>query len=113
MDMTYLEDCLMAFVSWPVNKVSFENPSARHHSTSTDIPSRSKSAVGKTSAETSASKSSRSGSESLIETVTRPSSPVKKSIPDSQSPIRKSQVSTLFYFGLVISVKSSDFCFML
>jgi len=110
MDMTYLEDCLMAFVSWPVNKVRFENPSARQHSASTDIPSGSKAVVGTKSAETSASKPD---SQSPMETATRPSSPVKKSIPDSQSPIRKSQVSTLFYFGLLISVKSSNFCFML
>ncbi|KAG7536590.1 Patatin-like phospholipase domain [Arabidopsis suecica] len=96
-DMAYLEDCLMAFVSWPVNKVSFETQSPRQHSASTDIPSGSKSAVGTKSAETSdkpasnASKSSGSGSESPIETETRPSSPVRKTIPDSQSPIRKSQ----------------------
>jgi len=24
-DVTYLEDCLLSFVSWPVNKVVFEN----------------------------------------------------------------------------------------
>ncbi|CAE5960313.1 unnamed protein product [Arabidopsis arenosa] len=78
-DMIYLEDCLMAFVSWPVNKVSFENPSAGQHSASTDIPSGSKSVVGTQSVETSAkaastaSKSSGSGSESPIETATRPS----------------------------------------
>ncbi|KAG7588686.1 hypothetical protein ISN44_As07g010020 [Arabidopsis suecica] len=53
-DMIYLENCLMAFVSWPVNKVSFENPSAGQHSASTDIPSGSKSVVGTHSAETSA-----------------------------------------------------------
>jgi len=41
MDMTYLEDCLMAFVSWPVNKVCFENPSSRQHSASTDIGTKS------------------------------------------------------------------------
>jgi len=103
----------MAFVSWPVNKVRFEIPSARQHSASPNITSGSKTAVGTKSAETSASKSSRSGSESLMETATRPSSTVKNFIPYSQSPIRKSQVNTLFYFGLLISVKSSDFCFML
>ena len=45
MDTTYLEDCLLAFVSWPIHKVGLENtPSATaHHSPSTDIPSASKS----------------------------------------------------------------------
>ncbi|CAE6176640.1 unnamed protein product [Arabidopsis arenosa] len=104
MEVTYLEDCLMAFVSWPVNKVVFENPttttgqkSPLQKSASTDRPSSSKSSAETKSAATegkaasTVSKSPATGSDSPIEDAGVQSSPIKKSLPNPQSPLRKSQ----------------------
>ena len=81
-DTTYLEDCLMAFVSWHVNKVAFDTSSTTQHSASTDKPAQSKSAKGAKSTATvsksaeTTSKSSATGSESPIEDTTCPISKV-------------------------------------
>ncbi|KAG7559032.1 putative transposase Ptta/En/Spm plant [Arabidopsis thaliana x Arabidopsis arenosa] len=103
-EMTYLEDCLMDFVSWPVNKVVFENPttttgqkSPLQKSASTDRPSSSKSsdetksAATEVKAASTVSKSPATGSESPIEDAGVQSSPIKKNLPNPQSPLRKSQ----------------------
>nr|AAD22702.1 putative TNP1-like transposon protein [Arabidopsis thaliana] len=102
-EISYLEDCLMAFVAWPLSKVDFENPSSPTGHNSTSEVSRSaskaksaatasKSADGsKTSATASKAASesksaamsskSASGSESPIDDATGPSSPIRNTLP--------------------------------
>ncbi|XP_020871070.1 uncharacterized protein LOC110225627 [Arabidopsis lyrata subsp. lyrata] len=94
MEMTYLEDCVMAFVSWPVSKVVFENSTTGHKSplqNSAATVSGSKSVAGAKSATSGPKSTTGTGSESPIEDATGTSSPMKKTLPDSQSPLRKSQ----------------------
>lgn len=98
MEMTYLEDCVMAFVSWPVSKVVFENSTTGHKSplqNSAATVSGSKSVAGAKSATSGPKSAAGTGSESPIEDATGTSSPMKKTLPDSQSPLRKSQVDVL------------------
>lgn len=89
MEMTYLEDCLKAFISWPVHKVVFENlPSASGNQKSSLQPSgsASKSSAGAKSAasKSTSSKSSASGSETPLENANAPSSTNQKTLQKSQ-----------------------------
>lgn len=129
-EISYLEDCLMAFVSWPLSKVDFENPSfpTGHNSTSEvsrsaskakSAATTSKSADGsKTSATASKAASesksaamsskSASGSESPIDDATGPSSPIRNTLP-AQSPLRKSPVSAFIcYLKLFLLIMMTD-----
>lgn len=96
MEMMYLEDCLMAFVSWPVHKVVFENlPSASgnqklslQHSglaSKSSAGAKSTAACSKSAAfKSTSSKSSASGSETPLENANGSSSPIQKTLQKSQ-----------------------------
>lgn len=114
-EMTYIEDCLMAFVSWPFSKVVFETASeAKSADTAAKAASEAKSAatVSKDASEAkslaTASKSKATASKSKATSddeshdndATCQSSPVKNTLP-SQSPLRKSPVSVFIWYEVV------------
>jgi len=96
MEMMYLEDCLMAFVSWPVHKVVFENLSSAsgnqklslQHSglaSKSSAGAKSTAACSKSAAfKSTSSKSSASGSETPLENANGSSSPIQKTLQKSQ-----------------------------
>ncbi|XP_020876122.1 uncharacterized protein LOC110227132 [Arabidopsis lyrata subsp. lyrata] len=99
-DVTYLEDCLQTFVSWPVNKVVFQNPtdaigqqSPIQKAASTQQCSGAKSAA---TAQKSVGTSQKTAAacQKTGPTVSKP--PAEKSPPSGQeSPIQQSQRPTL------------------
>lgn len=121
-EMSFLEDCLMAYVSWPLSKVDFENPStptgqnATSHASLSASKAKSAATASKSATESktsataskaasqakSASMSSKSasGSESPVDDATGPISPIKNTLP-SQSPLRKSPVSVFICYEVV------------
>lgn len=117
-DITYIEDCLKSFVSWPANKVVFENttdatsqqsPLQKSVAAQNSVPSAQKSVPSAQKSAASGSKSAAtglraaaSGSKSAATFIKPPSqksppacpkSPVKKTQLASQSPPRRSPVN--------------------
>ncbi|KAG7589117.1 Isoprenoid synthase domain superfamily [Arabidopsis suecica] len=92
-DVTYLEDCLQTFVSWPVNKVVFQNPTDAigQQSPIQKAASTQQCSGGKSAA---TAQKSVGTSQKTAPTVSKP--PTEKSPPSGQeSPIQQSQRPTL------------------
>lgn len=125
LDTTYLEECLMSFVAWPVTKVVFENTicSTSHKSPRQDSAATGQSSRGKLDAP-AVSKSVATSSKGLVKEseavgtkslgdkspATSPTSPPPKNLLSSQSP-RRTPVSRRISEFIVLYEFSDSFEF--
>lgn len=95
-EMTYLEDSLLSYVSWPVNSVVIEEEQSDFYLQRFPVekfPLSSKTASGKAATAKSASTISKTPSKDNLKSLTTsPKAPIKNSQPPSQSPLRRSPV---------------------